>query len=197
MNAAGFPRAATALVLARPSPAAMAINVIAFQVGWFACVLGAAYGTPWIGTAVAIAVVSVHLARSIAPGAELKLIGAAVLIGAVWDSMLAASGWLAFNPGSLEGGYAPHWILGLWALFATTLNVSLGWLQGRWLLATVLGAFAGPLSYWGGARLGALTLVEPVPALAALAIGWAVFMPALMALARRYDGVHPGRRSAT
>jgi len=88
---------------------------------------------------------------------------------------------------------APPWILGLWALFATTLNVSLNWLKGRWLVAALLGGIAGPLSYWAGARLGAVVLVEPVPALVALSIGWAILMPLLMALARRYDGIHGTR----
>ncbi len=40
-------------------------------------------------------------------------------------------------------GFPPPWILALWALFASTLNASLGWLQDRLLLAAVLGALSG------------------------------------------------------
>ena len=65
----------------------------------------------------------------------------------------------------------PYWILAMWALFATTLNASLGWLHGRPALAGALGMLSGPLAYWAGARLGAIELVQPAAALAALALG--------------------------
>ena len=104
---------------------------------------------------------------------------------------MLATGVLQFHTGAFIAGVAPHWILALWALFATTLNVSLSWLRGRWLLAAVLGAIAGPLSYWGGAKLGALVLVQPLPAVVAMAIEWAIAMPLLMRLAQRFDGVRP------
>lgn len=172
-----------------PSGHALLFNFIAFQAGWFACVLAAARGWPWAGTVTAAAIVAWHVARAARPAEELKLITSAVLIGALWDSALTALGWLAFTSGTVIEGAAPHWILALWALFAMTLNVSLRWLQGRWALAAVLGAVAGPLSYWAGARLGAVVLVAPEFALGALAAGWAMMMPALLALARRYDGV--------
>lgn len=165
------------------------VNVVAFQVGWFACVLGAGHGVPWLGTATGLAIVAVHIARAPQPATEAKLIGIAVSIGTVWDSALAFPGWIDFTSGTLVRGMAPPWILALWALFATTLNVSLDWLKQRWLVAAVLGAVAGPLSYWGGAKLGAVIFVEPAPAIAALAVGWAAMMPALMAIARRFNGM--------
>jgi hypothetical protein len=166
------------------------LNVVAFQVGWFSCVLGAAHELPWAGTAIAAAISVAHVARAARPAQEAKLILATVLIGALWDSSLAALGWLSFVSGVLIDATAPHWILGMYALFATTLNISLNWLKGRWLIAALLGAAAGPLSYWAGARLGAVVLLDQVPALVALGIGWAVMMPLLMALASRYDGIH-------
>lgn len=172
------------------SPAGIIANLVAFQIGWFACVLGAAHGWPWAGTALAAAAVAWHAARAARPVRELKLVAAAVLIGALWDSTLTITGWLAFTSGALIAGAAPHWILAMWALFATTLNVSLNWLKGRWLTAALLGAIAGPLAYLAGARLGAVVLVEPAAALIALGIGWALITPLLLMLARRYDGVH-------
>ena len=45
----------------------------------------------------------------------------------------------------------------LWVNFAMTLNVSLGRLRGKYLLAGILGAFGGPMAYYGGAELGAMT----------------------------------------
>lgn len=181
--------AVAAGVRAAPSGSSMAINVVAFQIGWFACVLGAARDLPWLGTGVAAVIVAVHIARSTWPLEEMKLIAAAVLIGGLWDSLLAVSGLLGFHSGVLVNGVAPPWILAMYAVFATTLNVSLNWLHGRWLLAVVLGGVSGPLAYWAGARLGAVTMSQPELALGALAVGWAVLMPVFMALARRFDGV--------
>jgi hypothetical protein len=176
-------------VLPAPGKVRVIVNFVAFQIGWFACVLGGANGWSWTGTAVGAAIVAGHVVTAPRPSAELKLAVLAVLIGALWDSSLAALGWISYASGTLFPGTAPNWILALWALFATTLNVSFRWLKGRWLLAAILGAVAGPLSYWAGVRLGALVFAEPVQAVLALAIGWAILMPALLALTRRYDGM--------
>ncbi len=177
--------------VAKPGTRQLLLNFIAFQIGWFACVWGAAHDMAVAGTVVAALVVALHLFCAARPGEELKLVAAAILIGALLDSAVLATGVLQFHTGAFIAGVAPHWILALWALFATTLNVSLSWLRGRWLLAAVLGAIAGPLSYWGGAKLGAVVLVQPLPAVVAMAIEWAIAMPLLMRLAQRFDGVRP------
>jgi Protein of unknown function (DUF2878) len=175
------------------SGASVIVNFIAFQIGWFACVLGAAWGLPWTGTAIAAAVVALHLWRVARPGQELKLIAAALAIGLAWDSLLVNLGLVSFESDFPLEYAAPQWILALWALFATTLNVSLRWLQGRWLVAALLGVAAGPLSYWAGMRLGALVLPELLPALLALAVGWGAMTPLLLFLARRFNGVNATR----
>ncbi len=74
--------------------------------------------------------------------------------------------------------------LALWLLFATTLNSSLGWLQRRLRLASLLGAISGPLCYRAGEALGALQLGSPV-VYAATAVEWALMMPLGLLLARR------------
>lgn len=160
------------------------VNFAAFQLGWFACVLGAAHGLPWAGTGVALAIVAWHLTRAAQPRAELVLVLIAAGIGALWDSGLSALGWIRYPSGVLIEGTAPYWIVAMWMLFATTLNVSLAWL-GRYLpLAAVFGALGGPLAYLGGAKLGALTFGAQEAALVALALGWAVLTPLLLRLAR-------------
>ena len=163
-------------------------NVVAFQVGWFACVLGAANGLPWIGTGAALAIVGWHLSYATHPRAELMLLATAAGIGALWDSALVAAGWIHYPNGTLLAGTAPHWIVALWMLFATTLNVSLAWLKRNIPMAVAFGLIGGPLAYYGGAKLGALTLVEPMLGLCALAIGWAVLTPLLLRIADRFNG---------
>ncbi len=175
----------------------MMANFAAFYCGWFACVLGAAHGWVTAGTAIAAMIVAVHVSFALRPLEELKLAVITVVIGAAWDSSLMSLGWLSFASGTMIEGFAPHWILAMYALFAMTLNVSLDWLKGRWMITAVLGAVSGPLSYWAGARLGAVIFVNPDSALAALAAGWAVMLPVLVALSCRYNGIAPvSRKSA-
>jgi hypothetical protein len=166
---------------------AVAANIIAFQVGWFACVLGAAHGYPREGALVALAIVAVHVALAARPARELALVCVAAATGALADSLLAASGWLRYDSGVIFEGTAPYWIVAMWALFAITLNVSLRALRYRLWLGALLGLVGGPAAYCAGANLGALTLVQLLPALAALAAGWALATPMLLALALRLE----------
>jgi hypothetical protein len=163
-------------------------NFLAFQFGWFACVLGGAYGLPWLGSGIAAAIVAWHMTHAARPRQELTLVLIAGAIGAVWDSALVTLGWISYPSGTLLPGTAPHWMVALWMLFATTLNVSLAWLKRSALLAALFGAIGGPLAYYGGAKLGALGFVAPTPALVALALGWGLVTPLLIRLATRFDG---------
>jgi len=166
-------------------------NFVLFQIGWFACVLGGAHAMPWLGPAIVLPIIAWHLARATRPDRELTLILIAGAIGAAFDSALVAAGWVRYASGTLADGTAPYWMVALWMLFATTLNVSLRWLRTRPLAGATLGAVGGPLAYWGGARLGGVAFVEPVAAIAAIAFGWALLTPALVRLAERFDGCNP------
>lgn len=163
----------------------MILNVVLFQAGWLACVLGAANGYVREGAATALAIVAWHALRAARPSRELALAAGAAVLGFAFESLLVQAGWVRFASGVLLDGTAPYWMVALWALFATTLNLSLRALQTRLALAAVLGAVGGPLAYYAGARLGALDLVQPAAMLAALAAGWALATPLLLTLARR------------
>ena len=166
----------------------LALNVILFQVAWFACVLGAAHGAPWLGAVVAGIVVAWHLTRAARPMPEAKLVAGAATLGALFETLLVRSGWIRFDADALLAGMVPYFMVALWAVFATTLNVSLRWLRPRRALAALLGAVGGPAAYYSGVRLGAIEFTAAVPALAAIAIGWAMLAPALLGAARRLDG---------
>jgi Protein of unknown function (DUF2878) len=108
------------------------------------------------------------------------------LIGFLAESAMLAAGLVTYGPQS----HVPLWIVGLWPNFAIALNHSLSWLKPRLALSAALGAIAGPAAYLGGARLGALELVGPVSALAALALVWGAALPLLLALSREADNFH-------
>lgn len=151
-------------------------NVAAYQVAWFAVLIGAARGMAGAGAAVALLVCAVHLALR-RDAIELRLVGLCLVIGMVVDSTLALSGQVQFAAWSL--GLAPYWMTALWLAFATTLNHSLRWLMVRPALAAVVGAIGGPLAYLAGARLGALDIANPRMAIPLIALLWAASMLAL------------------
>lgn len=109
-------------------------------------------------------------------------------LGLVFDSLLVWQGWLQYSSGIVFSNVAPYWIVALWGLFATLLNISLRWMRGRWFIAAVFGAIGGPAAYYGGLRLGALEFGNMPAGLLALAIGWAVLTPLLLALSSHFDG---------
>jgi hypothetical protein len=167
--------------------AGLVANLVAFEAAWFACVLGAAHGWPGAGVAVAAAVIGIHLTLSAQPARDALLVAIATTIGLAWDSLMIQLGWIDYAaPGPLPA-LAPAWILALWALLAITLRVPLRWLHTRLVLAALLGAVGGPLSYLAAERLGACRLVHPSAALTALALAWAAVTPLLLVLARRLD----------
>ncbi len=166
----------------------MLANFVAFQLGWFACVLGGAWNYPFAGAGIALVILAWHLSTARDRPAELKLILCAGVIGWLWDTALLQTGWVSFNDGALFPGTAPVWMVTLWMLFATTFNVSMAWIKSKLVVATVLGAIGGPVAYLGGARLGAMQFHDQMPALVALAIGWASATPLLAFLAIRLNG---------
>lgn len=175
------------------------INAVASQACWWACILGASSGRPWIGPLAVASFLAVHLWWGTRPsrrGAELRLIGLAALAGYVADSVLVVSGVLTFPPHASLGWPSTVWMVALWAGLAATLNTSMAWLHGRYAVAAVFGAVTGPLAYTAGERLGAATLgpTETV-ALVVIAVEWALALPALVCLAGRTSR-EPGLRTA-
>lgn len=164
-------------------------NLLAYQLAWFVCLLSAAKGLPLIGSVTAIAVVIWHVWGVKRPKTELTLILISGFIGLTWESILVQLGWISYVSGIIIPGFAPHWIVALWLVFATTFNVSLKWFKTHLAVVALFGFVGGPLAFYAGSVLGALTLT-PIFGLAAIAIGWGLLMPILMSLARRFDGIN-------
>jgi hypothetical protein len=177
----------------KTSPTAIArhpaFNFVAAQLGWLFCVVSAAKLRPALGVAFALAVIGMHLYSARAPRTEAALLMFAAVLGTIFDSMLLGTGWLSYPSGMIVDGVAPYWIIVMWPLFATMLNSSMAWLKGRLLLAALMGAVFGPLAYRAGAALGAVQFLQPTEAYSMLAIGWAIAMPVLLAVASHLDGM--------
>lgn len=161
----------------------MLINIIAFQLGWFACVLGGANGHPWLGAGFAGLVMLWHVFTCKQKPLEISLIAIALLIGLIFDTIPMHMHWLSFQTTPYwPNTITPVWMLGLWGMLATTLNISLAWLKKNWFLATALGAVSGPLAYLSGSKLGAIVILNMPAAMIYLAIGWGLAIPLLLKL---------------
>jgi hypothetical protein len=167
--------------------AAIALNVVLFQLGWWCAVLGAAHHLPVLGPVVIALVLLVHVLLQRQRLQALMLVLLALVFGIAGELTLHALGMTVFADTAWSIAGVPAWIVALWALFATTLGSSLRWLQGRWRAGSLVGAVGAVLSYGAGARLGALELPAGA-ALPAIALLWALALPLLSELARRWEG---------
>ncbi len=130
-------------------------NFFLFQLGWFACVWGAAnQQVLWavVGTGIYLLF---HVARSCSPKLELSLLFKAVIYGVSADTLLIYSGLLDFKDAWPSLYISPVWMWVLWALVASTINGPLSWLRGKPVLGAFLGGICGPMSYEAGIRMGA------------------------------------------
>ncbi|MGB5688490.1 MAG: DUF2878 domain-containing protein [Woeseiaceae bacterium] len=171
------------------------MNFAVFEIAWLSSVVGAAQQMPWLGPLVGVAALALHLRAARRPFDEILLVLSCGLIGASFDSLLVAAGWVTYEAGMFADYLAPYWIITMWMLFATTLNVSMRWLRGRPKLAALLGLYGGPASYLAGQALGGIVIVNQFAALTMLAIGWAIIMPILMWLSEQLDGMPGPRRN--
>lgn len=168
------------------------LNLVGFYAGWFACVVGAAHGWLALGPLVVAALVALHVVLSPHPRREVYLVLAAGLLGWSIDTLSASLGIYSFGDKSFAPWLCPPWMVALWMIFATTLNNSLAWLAPRRALAALLGGAAGPLSYYYGAKLGAIELSAPAGlSLVALAVVWAAALPGLFRLAQWINTRYP------
>jgi len=159
------------------------INVALFQAAWFAAVLGAAREMFWLGPLSMIPVLAIHLVLEENRCSEVKLLLAAGMLGLVFDTAFVAGGVFMPHQHIFPRPFSPPWMICLWLNFAATLNVSLAWLRGRYLLAALFGAVGGPLAYYSGARLGATETLPTANGMLLLALGWGLMTPLLFWLA--------------
>jgi hypothetical protein len=154
-------------------------NFVLFQLGWFACILGAAHQQALWAVIGSLAYIAFHIWRSQNPKLELSLLLKVLSFGILTDSLLMYLGVLDFKGAWPSPYLSPAWMWALWLLVASTLNSSLSWLKGKPVLGVVLGAISGPLSYEAGIRLGAANWGSgsQMLGLALISVVWAVAMP--------------------
>jgi hypothetical protein len=164
-------------------------NFLLFQLGWFASVLGGAYDQAVLGSVIALIVIAYHIYRAPEAMKELQLLAAALIMGFIFESILTYQGLARYSHGQPFEAIAPLWMIIMWPLFATTLNVSLRWLKNLApLLNACIGALLAPLAYYAGNRLGAVTYDNFTISMSVIAIVWAALLPAMTMMSLKLDG---------
>ena len=168
-------------------------NIISVNIGWLACILGAARGYYWLGLIVVPILFVIHITaierRKIRKIFIVAL--AATAIGFLMDTTLIIVGALEPNRWVMPAPFTTIWDLIIWANFSLTLDASLRFLQKRPLVAALLGAIFAPGTYYAGDRLGALKFSEPVfNSLLWVGAVWFIAMPCLSLTAMYFYQPH-------
>lgn len=162
------------------------INFVLFQLGWFIAVWGAAQQEGTLSFLAILAILSYHILRAQQKKEELFLLFTVMLLGFLFDQCLLSFDLVRYQS-ELITHMTPIWIVGLWGLFATTLNLSLSWLKKNTALAVLFGFIGGPLAYLAAERLDAVQLIGSI-SLFTLALGWAFMTPLCLALTKKWNG---------
>ncbi len=149
------------------------INAIAFQLGWFVCVL---LGT-WAGVAYTLVAAVLHFRFAPFHRLDWLSICIALPLGVAHDNLLAYAGVLDYSA-ETSTGLAPFWLTCLWVLLALTFNHSLHWFYQRpWVLA-LMSLFGGPMAYFGGVTLSDVQwALSPIQGFLILMAIWVWLLP--------------------
>ena len=165
------------------------LNIVGFQVAWIATAYGASSGAPIVGTLTCAATIVLALAVAENRKDLIVMIVALGLYGLAAESLLVIGGLVNYGTAGITPGVAPVWIVALWMAFATLIRPTFSWLHGRPILASALGAVAGPVAYFAAMRLNALNLPDPMwTGLLAIAVVWSIAMPGAVLLSAGMAG---------
>lgn len=165
----------------------LAWSVIGINIGWFACVLGAAWEVHWLGVVIVLLLVVIHAfvigKERLLPAIFLGL--ASLTVGLVLDTALILSKVYEPNRWFISAPITTIWLLMLWINFSLVLNESLKWFQEHLFVAAIMGSIFGPLAYLAASRLGAVQITPPVfRSLVSVGLAWFAAMPLMSLIAK-------------
>lgn len=162
----------------------IAANLLAFHGLWALTLVGATTSWWWAGPALIGLSACLQIRRSPSPRPEALVVLLGAAIGTSFDTLGVSLGMFRFlGQSRLEFLVV---FLALWINFGTTLRPSLSWMWRRPAISACLGAIGGPVSYWVGARIGAIAFGDPRwMTLLWIAAQYALALPAWMFVASR------------
>lgn len=138
------------------------LNGVLFYIGWFFIVVSAAQGLPLKAFFFAVMTMVFHFTFIDRQAKECVLVASLVGFGFILDTIFVLLGLLVYeSPDPWISWGAPLWILGIHAIFASTIYHSLSWLGNYPWVSAVLGALGSFFTYVAGNRLGAVVFLLP------------------------------------
>jgi Protein of unknown function (DUF2878) len=145
------------------------INLVFFQLGWFAAILGGNL----IASLFILPALCWHFFYSPCRRDDLLAVVICLVLGICHDSLLLNLNLLAIPQYPV---FPPLWLILLWALLGITLNHSLRWIYERPMIAAVLGAIAAPLSYLAGVKLSDAEWAGSLPQIIFIIVAMWIFL---------------------
>lgn len=154
------------------------LNIVLFQIGWFACILL----SPHWAYISCVSILSAHFIWVVPKGRRMTEAGALIkvlVVGAVLEVLYFRWAVLIREDGIL---FPPIWLLLIWLMFATTFSHSLVWLRSKLYLAVIFAAIAAPMSYYAGAQLNTQVSFNASSTMSVMVISitWALVFPLLI-----------------
>lgn len=160
-------------------------NLVFLNLLWPVHIFSAAAGMAWPGPLLVLCygIWQLH-ARNRAPG-DRRIVLVALLVGLLLDSLWVQTGLFRFAADWPGHGFAPLWIISLWAGMALCFNHSLSIVRRHLFLAGGFAMIFSPVSYYLASRIGAVTWIgDTLNVVVATGLSWALVFPALAHLAR-------------
>lgn len=165
------------------------LNIVGYDVAWFGCVVGAAFGYAWAGIALAAANVALHMRWSPVVRREAALVFGGALVGVSADALMVVTGVYEYRP--RPDGLSLEFLalfFAMWASFGTTMRIAMRFAWRRPWAGALLGLLGGPLAYLAAAKIGTITLPEGAAmwrSLAVIGVVYGVLTPVWVEWARR------------
>jgi len=147
------------------------INILIFQAGWFAAVLGGdLFATLFILPALVF-----HFVFTPSKKEDFIAVILCISLGMVHDSLLLSQNLLKIDQHLY---FPPIWLILIWSLLGISLLHSLRWVYEKPLFSSLFGTIAAPISYLAGVKLsesqwtGSMTKIILV-----IAIIWLFLLP--------------------
>jgi hypothetical protein len=154
------------------------INFMQFQAVWFLCIFGAAYQFELMAIFISTGIIIWSIFTSEHRTHDYVIGSIAAIMGIVLDSLLISQNLITFTTAYWTAA-SPLWMTPIWIALALTLQSSMSWLSGRYLLAGILGAISGPFAYWAGVRMGAGVVSDLTITMICISVIWLIVTPAL------------------
>ncbi|MGZ6479268.1 MAG: DUF2878 domain-containing protein [Bdellovibrionales bacterium] len=150
------------------------LSWFSFNLGWWACAIGAGHGYTWLGPALMPLFVGAHLYFSPVPKGESIFLAVIGVSGFAIDTVLLRLGLFAITP---EVIYPPLWLVAIWIFYGQTYESMLMMRRNK-LLLYASGALSGPLSYYCFEALHLMAYARPLwLSITGHALLWGILTP--------------------